>query len=123
MMRLKPQNERRYRNASPHAWLCRPFLLAAVAVLFLAGQGPSQSPARQPRRLPQAPQQTSQQPQTLPATSPSPIPELAVPLPEVADRLNNLDRLLRTISSQLSEDQGLKEIAEESEVTGRNLTE
>jgi potassium efflux system protein len=124
MIRLKPQNERRYRNASPHAWLCRPFLLAAGAMFFLAGQAPSQNPARQPGRSPQAPPQTRQQPQApLPATSPSPIPELAVPLPEVADRLNNLDRLVRTIRSQLSEDQGLKEIAEESQVTGRNLTE
>src|SRR5262245_7888593 len=114
MIRLKPQNERRYRNTTPHAWLCGPFLLAAGAMFFLAGQAPSQNPARQPGRSPQAPPQTRQQPQApLPAPSPSPIiPELAVPLPEVADRLNNLDRLLRTISSQLSEDQGLKEIAE-----------
>jgi potassium-dependent mechanosensitive channel len=123
MMPLKPQNEPRDRKTSPLVWLCWPFLLMAGTMLFLAGQAPSQSLAKQPRRSPQAPPQTSQQPQAPPATSPSPIPELAVPLPEVADRLNNSDRLLRTIRSRLSEDQGFKEIAEESEVTGRNLTE
>ena len=123
MMPLKPQNEPRYRKTSPLVWLCWPFLLMSGTMLFLASQAPSQSLAKQPRRSPQAPPQTSQQPQAPPATSPSPIPELAVPLPEVADRLNNSDRLLRTIRSRLSEDQGFKEIAEESEVTGRNLTE
>jgi small-conductance mechanosensitive channel len=90
-------------------------------MLFLSSQALSQNRARKPRQLSPAPPQASQQPP--PEAAPSPTPELTIPLPEVADRLNDLDRRLRSINVRLSENQGLKEITEEAEIVGRNLTE
>jgi small-conductance mechanosensitive channel len=45
-----------------------------------------------------------------------------VPLPEADDRLNNLDRLLRRINGQLSEDQNLNESIEQAKVASDSLS-
>jgi hypothetical protein len=124
MMPLRQQGGTSHSRAKPRfAGLCYPLLWVATVMLFLSSQALSQNRARKPRQLSPAPPQASQQPQAPPEAAPSPTLELAIPLPEVADRLNDLDRRLRSINVRLSENQGLKEITEEAEVVGRNLTE
>jgi potassium efflux system protein len=124
MMRRDQQRMRNNGQAVPaFGRLCQLLLLTIATTLSLPDHTYSQSQARETGRPAQASPKASQQPQAPPATSPTPISELAVPLPEVAERLNNLDRLLRTINTRLSEDQELKEIAEESKISGRSLTE
>ncbi len=115
-----------YRDPNHRAdGLVRPsplFLLAICTVLSLAGHIRSQSLPSQ-RSPSTQPSPRTNQPQTSSAPSSPPPPQVAVPLPEVADRLNKLDRLQRRINAQLFGDQDSEKIAEELKVANRNLAE
>jgi len=72
--------------------LLAPFILPAPVV---QSQTPKTSPV--PSTTPTPPQQAP-----APAAAPAPPPDQAIPLPQVADRAEELDRLLREISQQLT---------------------
>ena len=115
------QEERKYLQISfCLTRLCWLFLIVTAALFSAAGQAFSQNRAIESSVSSQA-SPTSQQPQNPPTVSPPP-PKFVVPLPEADEKLNNLDRLLRSIDLQLSEDQDLVESTEQAKIAGESLS-
>jgi potassium efflux system protein len=63
------------------------------------------------------------QPATAPATLPAPPSDLTIPLPQIADRAEELDRLLREISKELASTAELLESDKQTKVQGDEINE
>ena len=123
IMTMTRDRQEKRKHWMPGFYFTRPcsLLITTGALLLLAGQAASQSRANEPKPSSQAPQ-ASQQPQPPPTVSSPAAAEFVVPLSEADDRLNNLDRLLRRINGQLSEDGDLAETAERVKVASDSLS-
>jgi len=79
-------------------------LLLLTSLVLLVPVGQAQTPAK--KKAGQAPSQTVQSP-VPEASSTTPPPNQGIPLPQVADRAEDLDQLLQGISNQLTSTTGL----------------